>query len=243
MVTGAAPAIHAGVIGLSLSGMLVTIALLVVRGRPAAVVMYVAGTIAILSFTYCCFIGSVRHEGHLDLLLVASVWLAQGVRPPDEWTRLDRIGMRCLRVVFAGQVLLGAHSIWDDVRYPFSTGREAARFIADHNWRDRVIVASPRTAAVVVAGYLDRPVFSPEMRRDITYADWGESERQGDLGAVLDSLAHASSSEIVFATIYPLWVGRSDLKIQQVVQFDQPVVTQERFIIYLVSRSAQPASP
>ncbi len=48
-----------------------------IRRRPAALWMWTAGTILVLSFTHLLFPNlSLRHKGHLFILLVATMWLA-----------------------------------------------------------------------------------------------------------------------------------------------------------------------
>jgi hypothetical protein len=59
-----------------LSLLLLGFACFLLRRRPAALTLFCLGALAVLSFTYTKYFGSLRHHGHLFLLLAAALWLS-----------------------------------------------------------------------------------------------------------------------------------------------------------------------
>ncbi|MEM8641848.1 MAG: hypothetical protein AAGG51_23985 [Cyanobacteria bacterium P01_G01_bin.54] len=49
----------------------------VLRDRPVSLLLYIVGNTIILSFAYLKFAGGLRHYGHLYILLILCLWLAQ----------------------------------------------------------------------------------------------------------------------------------------------------------------------
>lgn len=233
------PSINATVnsarVGLVLSALVVVGTLLVTRRRLAAVVLFLAGAGVIVYFTYCCFIGSVRHEGHMYLVFVASAWLAMGA-PPAKRGRVDRVAAAIVTTFACVHVVLGARAIARDVMYPFSTGRQAAAVIKSRGWQQLPIVATPRAEAVVISGFLDRPVFNPEIGGEMTYAKWAVPVDPPQLARVfagVDSLARAGSSDVVVVSTFRLPRSARGMVLTEIARFDESIVTSERFQIYL----------
>jgi hypothetical protein len=105
--------------------------------QPAPLFLYVAGALGILGFSYIKYPGSLRHHGHLFLLLMASLWLSAGfprekILPPRlgawaDFCQAHRDGV--ITALLVVHLAAGAAAATLDVLYPFSASREAARFI------------------------------------------------------------------------------------------------------------------
>jgi hypothetical protein len=79
--------------------------------RPTALMFYLLGTSGLLIFSIMFFRGYVRHGGHLFLVLIASLWLAEDSRTAEEnfetisppglpqWKRFLREALSRLRLV------------------------------------------------------------------------------------------------------------------------------------------------
>ncbi|NQU11718.1 hypothetical protein HQ590_13065 [bacterium] len=103
------------------SAVLPVAAVLFLMRRPAVLLTYIAGTLALLAFFYVKYFGSIRHHGFLYVLLVAAAWMALaepavpaptgggwgGCLPaacsarcwsPRSWCRRSAPGRRCARM-------------------------------------------------------------------------------------------------------------------------------------------------
>jgi len=228
--------VNAGRVGLVLSGLAVIGTVLVTRRRLAAVVLFLAGAGVIVYFTYCCFIGSVRHEGHMYVLFIASAWLAMGTTPPGKRSSIDRVSATVVMGFASVQLALGARAIARDVMHPFSTGRQAAAFIKSRGWQNLPIVATPRAEAVVISGFLDRPVFNPEVGGQMTYAVWRvpvDPPQLRRLFADVDSIASRDSTDVLVVSAIRLPLFTRRVALREVTRFDDSIVRSERFRIYL----------
>jgi hypothetical protein len=230
-------------------------AVLVLRRRTVPVALFASGTAAILLLSYFRFAGSARHEGHIYLLFVAALWVAG--RMPDvetagarqvpsrdgaaaPWRR--RASAWFVGAVVVAQAAAGALALGRDFVAPFSTARATAEFITARGWRDRLIIASARSEATAVAGYLDRPVYSPEEGRRMTYARWdirwpGPDRARRLLIAALDSLVTPAAPEAVVVLSYDFPRPAPGLVATEAARFDQAIDRLERYRVYLVRRA------
>lgn len=213
--------------------------LVTLRRHPPALALFAVGSGSMVSFTYCCFIGSSRHEGNLFLVLLATMWLA-GTAGERLRTRSSGVERRLWPLVLlaVAQGSLAVWQNWEDWRRPFSTGRAAAKTIVERGWRDARILASPREHAMLIASFVDRPVFNPEYGRAITYIDWGQPPRYpnpAQLEFVVDSVARADGRQIIVALSYdpPQLLLRGG-RWHEVARFDDAIVPSERFRLYTV---------
>ena len=231
-------------------------ALLVLRRRTVSLALFASGTAAILLFSYFRFAGAARHEGHIYLLFVAALWVA-GRAPDVETARVPQVRSRdrapmpwrrgasawFVGAVVVAQAAAGAIALGRDFVAPFSMSRATADFIAARGWRDRLIIVSTHSEATAVAGYLDRPVYSPDEGRMMTYARWdirwpGLYRTRLLLIAALDSLVTPATPEAVVVLSYGFPRPASGLVVTEVARFDQEMRARERFRVYLVRRAA-----
>jgi hypothetical protein len=218
-------------------------ALLVLRRRPVPLALFGSGTAAILLFSYFRFTGTARHEGHIYLLFIAALWVA-GRTPEVESVETAGRGASAWFVgaIVAAQAAAGAFALGRDFVAPFSTARATAAFITARGWRDRLIVASTRAEATAVAGYLDRPVYSPEEGRLMTYARWdirgpGADQTRRLLIAAVDSIVTPSAPEALVVLSYDFPRPAPGLVVTEAARFDQSIGEREEYRVYLVRRA------
>ena len=112
-----------------------------------------------------------------------------------------------VRAILAAQAIAGGFALGRDYVAPFSTAAATANFLTARGWSERLIVASTRSEATAIAGYLDRPVYNPEERRLMTYARWdipapSTEDTRRMLLAALDSIVTPSAPEAVVVLSY-----------------------------------------
>ncbi len=107
-----------------------------IRRRPAALWMWTAGTILVLSFTHLLFPNlSLRHKGHLFILLVATMWLAPSflssqheAKQSDPASRLS-LAKSALGALLVIHLIASLVAVSVDLSTPFSASAEAARLL------------------------------------------------------------------------------------------------------------------
>jgi hypothetical protein len=145
--------------------------LLVFARKLVALCLYVCGTLGILSIVYVKFfgVGTLRHYGHLFVILVASLWISAYY--PDQktkWMVLNRWSNFCSRHkdkaitgIFIAQLIAGIIAGGFDLFYPFSGSKETANFIKNHSMENMPMMGNSHVATRAVAGYLNREIYCP----------------------------------------------------------------------------------
>jgi hypothetical protein len=144
------------------------------RRDRAALVTYLAGSIAILAFVYLKYTGGLRHHGHLFVLLLLAVWMTHAEGPHsrpvlaaalerDFPTHVQSHGWwnALFVILLLTQAAAGAYFVVEDIRKPFSVSKELADFVRGLPPSSEVVVAHPaflNYAGPVLSGYLQHPV-------------------------------------------------------------------------------------
>jgi len=146
---------------------------LVFARKFVALCLYVCGTLAILSIVYVKFfgVGTLRHYGHLFILLIACLWISTYY--PDRkttWKVLNRLSNFCSRHkdkaiigIFIAQLIAGIIAGGFDLFYPFSGSKETANFIKNHRMENMLMMGNSHVATRAVAGYLNREIYCPQI--------------------------------------------------------------------------------
>ena len=154
--------------------------LLVFSRKLVALCLYVCGTLAILSIVYVKFlyVGTVRHYGHLFIILIASLWISTYY--PDRKATgkvLNRLSSFCskhkdkaITGIFIAQFIAGIIAGGFDLFYPFSGSKETANYIKSHGLENMLMMGNSRIATYAVAGYLNREIYYPPIILGVTSA-------------------------------------------------------------------------
>jgi hypothetical protein len=178
------------------------------------------------------FGGSLRHHGHLFVVLLAAWWIArQGARPPGRYAEM------CLTALLALHAAVGIYYWTSDVRQPYSPSREAATFLRDRYGAGGFdLVANPGNYASPVAAYLDVPVYFPARHA------WGSFEMldgtpkraaPAELARALDELCAASTRPVVLLSSEPVEDPGVKLRLSRVASFRRSL-TDEGYELYEV---------
>jgi hypothetical protein len=153
--------------------------------RPAALLMFLGGTLGLMAFTYLMFVGVTRHNGQLFIVLIAALWIA--ARSP-EWVPtlgplrlvsgwLDRKRCSILCALLVVQLVTGVGVIIADARMPFSAGKAVAEYIRHNVASDVTIMAIDDYCADPVSAYLQRDFYYPQMRAVAPYNTQDDAAR------------------------------------------------------------------
>jgi hypothetical protein len=226
---------------------LALLSLFALIGRPAALALWLTGAGGMLAFWHVKFSGSLRHHGHLFLLLVAAAWIATASRP---WPRpspalaaLARLGERWRQPLLLGLLALhvaaGVFASAMDLVLPFSASPEVARFVEGRFPPTLPVVGDRDGPAMAVAGHLGRVLYYPASRRFGTFIVQDNRRRAvspDDLLAQVRTLQAETGQDVLLVLTYPLPPGTSGVEL--VRRFGQSIVETERYHLYLARRNA-----
>ena len=220
--------------------------------QPAVLTLLALGTLALLSFTYTKYFGSIRHHGHLFLLLVAGLWLsayypARDGRPgmlqrTTDFCRRRRQGF--IYALLGAQLLAGLLATGLSLGQPFSAGRETARYIEAQGWADKLIAGDADDAASVVSGYLQRPIFSLCSNRWCTFVISDQQRECLKPPEALErarELANRHRQEVLLVMNREIKTPAAE--VMMVRRFTRSTVPAENYYLYLVPCGAKPPSP
>ncbi len=201
------------------------------RSRPA-LLFFLAGTAALLGFSYLKYAGYTRHHGAHFLLFLACLWIArEKLREADRETR-DGLLIALLVV----QVAAGAWVYAQDLAHPFSAAKATAGFLRDPRFAEMLAVGYLDSIDTPVAGYLGRPLYYPQSRSTGTYVLWNDARKPGlsfeELcGALRRQLRqHREGILLVFNVPPPLCGAR--LKPEELAVFRDSLLPEERYGVY-----------
>lgn len=182
--------------------------------------------------------GASRHHGIVFLALIAAAWLMRARSGGDGWSRAT------LRAVLAVSALGGLLTLTSEVR-PFSQSRDTARWLRQADLADAFLIGSRDTQASAVAGYLARKVYYLECQCVGTFIVWNRN-RQSLLSAdqfrtrLLQAVGLAAGRQPILISnreLAPDALAGTPLSVTLLKAFDGRTETDERYWIYLVTRS------
>lgn len=235
-------------------GLLGVFGSLFLRCGPA-LLLYVVGSGGLVAFSWLIYEGSLRHHGHLLLLLMAALWLTRVIgrtdfgrdgAPPESVEALPRRAA-LVGLLLVVNVAAGGYAVARDWRDPFSAGREVADYIRAHGLAELPIVGQRDVVAAVVTDYLGQPIYCPALGREVPFLRWSVASRRpvDDAEAIRQArdLAARQHSEVL--VILSMSRARRPDRIDGATRlrvFRRSIVPSERFELYLVPRPG-PAAP
>ena len=176
-----------------LAVLILLFALFLFLRKPLAFLMYLFGTIGLLTFFYSKRFGFIRHWGFLFMAFVAANWLCYYCRDLPKLkfnlvNRLNAISLGLARsvgvvliVLFALHLVGGVAAAIMDYKYPFSNGKAVAQFIKSENLDGMIIAAeAPDDVTLEILGYSEKDTFYyPRTKRFGSFIPWDVTWGQG----------------------------------------------------------------
>ena len=159
--------------------------------KPAALLIYLIGTLGIVAF-FASYFGFIRHWGYLFLLFLAAIWISRYCNDAPAlklrghglfWKRVNQLSLGAGRslncaliLILTVQLIGGVAAASLDVKYPFSEGKAVARFIKESELDDMIIAPEVRSdVSLEILGYLERSQFYyPRPRRFGSFVAWDQ---------------------------------------------------------------------
>lgn len=209
----------------------------------AILAVYLLGTSAILAFIFL-FHGSAtfRHHGHLYILFIACLWLLS-TDPPclrkirSQQTDLNKIyRSRFISTILALHMIAGVYAVSMDIKYPFSTSLEAARYIRKNDLKEIPIFGSRYREVSTISGYLDKQIYYPELQRFGTFWTNGVPDiSPEELAKEIEGFAKTKQQDSVLVVLNkPIQaMNLSQVNLIELAHFDNSIVDEETFYLYL----------
>lgn len=223
-----------------LSLVLLVFSVLLLRRQPAVLALFALGVLALLSFTYTKYPGSLRHHGHLFILFVAALWLS-GYYPdrPGKAGKIAEFGRQhrntFISTLLAAQLAAGFLAAGLSLCYPFSAGKETARYIQDQGLSGRLLAGDEDDAASVISGYLQQPVYYLGANRWGTFVIWDQQRKSLEVTEAWQrarQLAARQRQEVLL--ILNRELNTPEAEIIRLKQFSRSIVPSEAYYLYLL---------
>jgi hypothetical protein len=230
--------------------------------RPAAFVFFLLGMGGILLFTGTNFLGFMRHQGQLFLVLFGAFWISQQCRTwyriPAKFEKalrfLDGQRARFITTIFLFQCIGGITACVESFReQPFSAARQTAEFIRE-NYGDSSVILFGHIdfCAAAVSGYLDRPIYYPsshsfgtfntqdgKKRFKVTLEGCLEQvlflikEKRSDVLLIMSKRWRFPEDDAVIISTLPERRNVPVCRISKVKSFDKSIVPDEAMALYI----------
>jgi hypothetical protein len=215
-------------------------ALALVWPHRIARAIFVSGSAALIAFAYAKFFGSLRHHGHLWLLLLAALWIggdAGGTARRRSWRE------RSFVALLIAHVAIGAFISALDLIHPFSNGARTAALLRAEGLDRLPLLGYREPPAAPVALALRQPLFAPSRAAYVTHTDWGPQQLDvglDELRCQARRLAHREADDVVLVMNAPLppW---DEVRLLHGVT--GAMVSSENYFLYRLDRTRLDAGP
>jgi len=224
--------------------------------RRVALIMFTAGTSALLLFFYTKLDGSIRHHGFLFVNLVLAIWYAEVVRRETADAPMlaataggsERFFVALASLLLVTHLVFGVSAVRKDIASVFSAGRATARLLVAKDLDGLPIVADPDSLMASVLGYLpQRTVYYPRGSRFGSFTTYDQERIDVELSddQLIDAargLARESGQPvaIVVARRLPSTLAG---EIEEVGCVSADLVPAESFCVYRLRPETTPAAP
>ena len=225
--------------------LLLALACRALASRPRWLTVYAVGTGLLLVFQFLFFGGSLRHHGHLFILLIACLWLARAeasreAAPVDE--RRHRGHRRqgvLLSALLIPQVAAGLFFYVLDWSEPFSGSRDAAAIIRQNGLEELPIVGYRDRETSTLSAYLDVPLYYPNRRRLGSYWTTKPAEDQREARQAIGAFVSANGGPVVLVLTRPLEADIAGISYETLGSAHGALARRESFHLYLATADTE----
>ncbi|WP_218596808.1 hypothetical protein [Chroogloeocystis siderophila] len=214
--------------------------------KPIILFLYTSGTFAILLFTYTKFSGYLRHHGHLFILFIACLWLANyyhksyffGKRIINFSQKLTKYKKQILTIILYFHVFASIFAVSMDMLHPFSASKQVAQFIKNQQLDKVLIIGSRDYSLAPVSALLNQNIFYLESNSLGSFINWNQ-RRDLDEASFMHNLKAAvslhSKNSIVLVLNYELYEQAYQFfDVSPLFKSSQSIVHGENYYLYLL---------
>lgn len=228
---------------------IVFFALRALSKTPLYLWLYVSASLSLYSFFVIIYRGSTRHNGHLMILLIASLWLAtwsinqKEIRLRDFSARAKRpvVGGALLTVLLIFQCVSGVQAYAIDMVYPFSASRAIAHYIQDHQLENLPLFAQNGRLTTGVTSYLETDAYYAQAGKYASFADTlydVDKETDEIITANVEDFAQ-QQPEFLIVSINPIDFSTLEDEVVLLTKVEKTIVRSERMYLYKADFSSE----
>jgi len=229
-----------------LSIILLCFSLLLFARKPVVIFLYASSVIGLLMFSCFIYFGELRHHGHLFILFIACLWISDYYTDIELKSRiLNNLAGFCkkhknrfITVILLINLILGLAASGVDWFYPFSAGKEIAKFIKDKQMNNMLMLGDMDFPASVVAGYLNRKIYYTQSNRFGSFVLWNNERGDRSANEILEKARELSLQRkegILLIMNYKLDISSAAYPVRKIKEFKKSIVPNEKYYLYLIS--------
>lgn len=223
--------------------------------KPFPLFAYLCGTLGIIAFTYLKFPGSLRHHGHLFILFLACLWISSYYDKSDLLSSflnrrlrgiadfLDKYKNQLLTIILAAHLIAGIFAYSVDLFYPFSSSKEAARFIKKQQMSDLVIVGSEDKKISPLSALLDKKIYYPESNTFGSFVVLNNQRKRVKSRQVLDQVSEMIKQKdqdilLILDNKLTYKYQSNVITVKNLKQYPRSIDPQEDYYLYLIQKKS-----
>jgi hypothetical protein len=212
--------------------------------------LYFLGTFALLTFYYIKQENGIwlRHKGHLYILLIACLWIADYFQPLEVKSKLlNKISITAekYRNIFI-LVILSLHFFWGiywsgkDYKYSFSAAKDTAQFIKNNHLETMPMLGNEDSYISPITGYLNNKIYYVQGSRLGSYVLWNRKRQTGQINLALllqeaRRLRSENKTSILIILNYSLETDKIPTELKFIEKFTNSKFKEEKYYLYLLS--------
>ena len=216
--------------------------------KPIALFSYFFGTAVMLAFTCFKFYGFQRHHGHIFVLFIACLWIAE--RCPEQWLSRSTLDTPLTRAFakHSGRILVAillvhtaaaAIACGIDWAQPFSQSKRVADFVRRAGMADMFIVGDADYAVSPVAGWLNRKLYYPQGNRIGSFIIWDQRRLNWDPQNLIKTAKEKAAERredilVISSTQQKI----DDSSVIGIGEFTGSIAPEEEYYLYLIKYEA-----
>ena len=212
--------------------------------KPVVFILFSVGTLGYLAFLYTKHPGYMRHYGHLYIMFIVSLWLANHYDHIKLKSRavckLAEFGAkykyRLVSIILSAQLLAGIGACSIDLLYPFSASKNAAIFIKENQLDNTEIIGHIDYAITPLAVYLDRKIYYPRGDRYGSFIVFDKKRlvdiSEPQLLAKADELLLENKKDVLIILNRSLKTKADS--VVKLKEFTESIVDDEKYYLYLM---------
>lgn len=236
-----------------LSIILLCFSLLLFVRKSVVTFLYISATIGLLIFSYIIHFGELRHHGHLFILFIACLWISDYYTDTEVKSRVfNNLARFCKKYknrfvvgILSIHLVLGIAASGVDWFYPFSAGKETAKFIKDKQMDNMLMLGDMDFPASVVAGYLNRKIYYTQSNKFGSFIIWNNKRGNHSAYEILkkaQELTLQRKEDMLLIMNYELDISSALNPIVKIKEFKKSIVPNEKYYLYLMSYDTRETS-
>lgn len=168
---------------------------------PRGLYVYLIGSSAIVAFIYVKYIGSVRHQGSLYVVLLCAAWIALAPRPkpPRYFGQLARGLLQVALIGFLAVHVWASVIVYKNISHmKLTNGRQAAECLKQNMRPDEPLIADLDATTASIAAYLPgHQFYFPRGDRWGTYTIWDQARHKKSAFQIARAMAEEKKQSVI----------------------------------------------